>query len=70
MFLATETRVLLKGTAEQIDLAKSLIEEKVEEEADFHRRLDIALANRSPRREPNANINYLLAPSCDEVCSY
>ncbi|KAK3907750.1 Tudor and KH domain-containing protein-like protein [Frankliniella fusca] len=63
---ATERRVLLKGTAEQISLAQSLIEKEVEEEDDFRRRVELSIANRSPRREVRDSYNYLLAPDDDD----
>lgn len=63
---ATERRVLLKGTAEQIALAQSLIEKEVEEEADFRHRVEASIANRSPRREARDYYNYLMAPDDDD----
>lgn len=61
-----QTRVLLKGTAEQVALAQALITEKVEQEVDFHHRVEMAVANRSPRREPKDNFNYMIAASNDQ----
>ncbi|XP_034256100.1 tudor and KH domain-containing protein homolog [Thrips palmi] len=58
----SETRIVLKGTSEQINYAKSLIEEKVAEEEDMRRRFETSFSNRSPRREPKDNYNYLVAP--------
>lgn len=58
-----ERRILIKGTAEQIALAQSLIDEQVAEDADFRRRVEISVANRSPRREPKDTLNYLMGPA-------
>lgn len=65
--LTAETRIVLKGTAEQISAAKALIEEKVKEEEDMRRGLERSIANRSPRREPKDNYNYLVAAPEEQV---
>ncbi len=64
--LAAERRVLLKGTAEQVSIAQSLIEQEVEEEADFRHRVESSIANRSPRREIKENYNFLMGPDDDD----
>lgn len=58
---------MLKGTADQIKIAKGLIEGKVRDDDEMRRRLETSIANRSPRREPKENYNYLVAPSDDQV---
>ncbi|RZF47176.1 hypothetical protein LSTR_LSTR004885 [Laodelphax striatellus] len=47
-----ENRIILKGTAEQIAVAKSLIEEKVEEDIEMRKKFDERTANRYPRSKP------------------
>ncbi|XP_068081348.1 tudor and KH domain-containing protein homolog isoform X2 [Anabrus simplex] len=50
-----ERRVIIKGTAEQIELAKSLIKEKVEEDDEIRKKLEESLSNRSPRKKDRHN---------------
>ncbi|XP_075214996.1 tudor and KH domain-containing protein homolog isoform X2 [Lycorma delicatula] len=62
-----ERRIVIKGTSEQIAVAKSLIEEKVEEDAEARRKLEISIANRSPRTKPNKGLDAIGFNSKDEV---
>jgi len=49
-----QTRVVIKGTTEQIRVALSLIEEKVEEDAEVRRKMDLCQSSRSPRAKPKS----------------
>lgn len=46
-----ERKIILKGTSEQIALAKVLVEQKVEEDTEFRNRIESKVANRSPRHK-------------------
>lgn len=52
-----ERKIILKGTAEQIALARVLVEQKVEEDTEFRNRIESKVANRSPRHKAK----YLMA---------
>ena len=67
--IASKRRVVLKGTAEQIGLAQSLIEEKVAEDDDLRQKVELSAASRSPRREHKDNLLYLMAPTNEQVCA-
>ncbi|XP_054268565.1 tudor and KH domain-containing protein homolog [Macrosteles quadrilineatus] len=50
-----ETRICIKGTMEQIAVAVSLINEKVEEDYEMRRKMELSHASRSPRNKPKSN---------------
>ncbi|XP_039299293.1 tudor and KH domain-containing protein homolog [Nilaparvata lugens] len=60
-----ENRIILKGTAEQIAVAKSLIEEKVEEEIEMRKTFDERSSNRYPRNKPAKAISNI--PANDDM---
>lgn len=51
---ATERKITIKGTPEQIASGKVLIEQKVDEDFEFRKKIERNLANRSPRHKPKA----------------
>jgi len=59
-------RVVIKGTTEQIALAKSLIEEKVMEGIDIREKIQESLDRRSPRKRIGPQ--YLMSAEALEVC--
>jgi hypothetical protein len=59
-------RVTIKGTAEQIALAKSLIEEKVMEYTVVREKIQESLDRRSPRKRMGPQ--YLMSAEALEVC--
>nr|CAD7602420.1 unnamed protein product [Timema genevievae] len=60
-----DRRVIIKGSVEQISLAKSMIEEKVEEDSEERRNIERSMASRSPRQHPNKQ--YLTSAAQEEV---
>lgn len=50
-----ETRVIIKGTTEQIAVALSMVQEKVEIELEERRKMEFCQANRSPRNRPKSS---------------
>lgn len=52
-----EKRIVIKGTTEQIAVAQSLIEEKVEEDAEIRRKMELSQTNRSPRSKANSPVD-------------
>jgi uncharacterized membrane protein len=58
-------RVIIKGTTEQIALARSLIEEKVMEEIEMREKIQESLDKRSPRKRTGAQ--YLMLADAIEV---
>ncbi|XP_069692009.1 tudor and KH domain-containing protein homolog [Periplaneta americana] len=51
--MVTTRRVIIKGTSDQIELAKALIEEKVAEDVEMRGRIHESLEKRSPRKKTN-----------------
>lgn len=49
--VSNERKIIIKGTSEQIALAKVLVEQKVEEDAECRNRIESKVANRSPRNK-------------------
>nr|CAD7450734.1 unnamed protein product [Timema bartmani] len=60
-----DRRVIIKGSVDQISLAKSMIEEKVEEDSEERRNIERSMASRSPRQHPNKQ--YLTSAAQEEV---
>lgn len=58
-------RVIIKGTTEQIALAKSLIEEKVMEDIEVREKIHESLEKRSPRKKTGPQ--YLMLADAVEV---
>lgn len=58
-----ETRIVIKGSTEQIAVAKSLIQDKVEEDAEIRRKMELSQANRSPRNKASSPVNTTAASS-------
>jgi hypothetical protein len=58
-------RVIIKGTTEQIALAKSMIEEKVIEDIEVREKIHESLEKRSPRKR--AGPQYLMLADAVEV---
>lgn len=61
-YVAAETKIVIKGTTEQIGIALSLIQEKVDEDVELRRNMQLCQAKRSPRNKPKSN-----SPSLAEV---
>jgi hypothetical protein len=59
-------KVLIKGTTEQIALAKSLIQEKVMEGIDIREKIQESVDRRSPRKKMGPQ--YLMSAEALEVC--
>jgi hypothetical protein len=59
-------RIIIKGTTEQIALAKSLIEEKVMEGIDIREKIQESLDKRSPRK--TIGPQYLMSAEALQVC--
>lgn len=49
--VSNERKIIIKGTSEQIGLAKVLVEQKVEEDRECRNRIESNVANRSPRKK-------------------
>nr|CAD7263816.1 unnamed protein product [Timema shepardi] len=60
-----DRRVIIKGSVDQISLAKSMIEEKVEEDSEERRNIERSMASRSPRQHPNKQ--YLTSAAQEEL---
>lgn len=58
-------RIIIKGTTEQITLAKSLIEEKVIEDIEMREKMYESLEKRSPRKR--TGLQYLMSAEAVEV---
>nr|CAD7460149.1 unnamed protein product [Timema tahoe] len=63
-----DRRVIIKGSVDQISLAKSMIEEKVEEDSEERRNIERSMASRSPRQHPNKQ--YLTSAAQEELTTY
>lgn len=59
-------RVIIKGTTEQITLAKLMIEEKVMEDIEMRGRIYESLDKRSPRKK--TGLQCLMSAEAVEVC--
>jgi hypothetical protein len=62
---AAARRVIIKGTTEQIALARSLIEEKVTEDIEMREKIQQSLVKRSPRKRTGPQ--YLMLADAIEV---
>uniref|UniRef100_A0A1B6FKZ6 Tudor domain-containing protein n=1 Tax=Cuerna arida TaxID=1464854 RepID=A0A1B6FKZ6_9HEMI len=58
-----EVRVVIKGTSEMIAVARSLIQEKVDEDAEVRRKMELCQSSRSPRNKPKSSVNSSLTNS-------
>ena len=63
-----EKKIIIKGTSDQIAIAKLLVEQKVEEDMKFRNKIETQILNRPPRNKAK----YLLPSKgeCEEVDSY
>jgi hypothetical protein len=59
-------RVIIKGTTDQIALAKSLIQEKVTEDIEMREKIQESVDRRSPRKKMGPQ--YLMSAEALEVC--
>lgn len=58
-----ENRIVIKGTTDQIVVAQSLIQDKVEEDAEIRRKMELSQATRSPRNKASSPVNTTSASS-------
>lgn len=56
-----DTKIIITGTAEQIEIAKVLVEQKIEEDTQFRKKVATGVSNRAPRNKPK----YLLPAKND-----
>jgi hypothetical protein len=62
---AASRRIIIKGTTEQIALARSLIEEKITEDIEMREKIQESLEKRSPRKRTGPQ--YLMLADAIEV---
>uniref|UniRef100_A0A1B6LIZ4 Tudor domain-containing protein n=1 Tax=Graphocephala atropunctata TaxID=36148 RepID=A0A1B6LIZ4_9HEMI len=60
---SSKTRVVIKGTTEMIKVALSLVQEKVEEDAEVRRKMELCQASRSPRNKLKTGVTASLTNS-------
>ncbi|XP_039952475.1 tudor and KH domain-containing protein homolog [Bactrocera neohumeralis] len=63
-------RILLTGNQQQVNIARKLIEEKIEEDEDLRRAVEEVEHRREPRRSPSNSINSSMYSSQTSLSSY